>query len=417
MELSQKAKSGIFLGIIFAIVLFLVIFVSVSLHVDPVEEFLKKDPVAKCLLVIHDDEKNVISTDVFFYYPVTKKTAIVNIVGNTGAIYESINSVNRIDYVYKTKGVDVYCDEIEKLIDKQIPFTIEISLNQLVKITDMLGGLKVFIPTAIDYMDDDGNRFLLPNGSIVLDGDKLVTFVNYILPEESEEKRNERRREVVRALLTSLHDNRNTILDKKNFKYYRKNIKTNLDNESFYKVIYNFSQVESDRVSPILITGTSRTVDFEDGTRQVLLFPLRDGQYLKDVVNRTVNSLVNSDDESSSQVYVLEILNGTSQQGLARNTSLILQGAGYEVLEAGNADKHDYEHTMIIDHIGNETAVKSLGDFINCKYIVEEEVKPLDAAVDNVAKADFTIILGRDFDGYLVHGGYTGPKDLTEEEK
>ena len=98
----------------------------------------------------------------------------------------------------------------------------------------------------------------------------------------------------------------------------------------------------------------------------------------------------------------MEIQNGTSIQGLAHNTSILFQNASYDVLSAVNADRSDYEETVIIDHIGNSEMAKMVGDFIRCKNI-QEAVVDLDSVInEDIAKVDFTIILGKDFDGRYV---------------
>lgn len=93
--------------------------------------------------MLSDDSGNALSTDVFVYYPVSRKGALFDILGNTGSIYSSLGRVDRIDAVYKEKGVDTYRKEVEKLIGKTIPFSLEISLSDLGTLADLLGGLKV----------------------------------------------------------------------------------------------------------------------------------------------------------------------------------------------------------------------------------------------------------------------------------
>ena len=56
---------------------------------------------------------------------------------------------------------------------------------------------------------------------------------------------------------------------------------------------------------------------------------------------------------------------------------------------------------MIIDHIGNSEIAQIVGDFIRCKNIVEEDISA-DAPNKSAAHVDFTIILGKDFDGRYV---------------
>ena len=147
---------------------------------------------------------------------------------------------------------------------------------------------------------------------------------------------------------------------------------------------------------PQTITGSSRNVD-----GKALLFPYYDGQLIKDVFKQTTTALVSASGTVSSRVYVLEIQNGTNVQGLARNTAALLQSAGYDVLSMINADANDYEKTIIIDHIGNTDEAKSLADFIRCKNIITDEIKENeDLEADSLV--DFTIVLGKDFDGRYV---------------
>ena len=88
---------------------------------------------------------------------------------------------------------------------------------------------------------------------------------------------------------------------------------------------------------------------------------------------------------------------------MAKNTAALLQSAGYDILTTSNADKNDYEKTFIIDHIGNGEVAKNLGDFILCSNIVTAEVKKDDdAPLEAATLVDFTVVLGRDFDGRYV---------------
>ena len=130
--------------------------------------------------------------------------------------------------------------------------------------------------------------------------------------------------------------------------------------------------------------------------------PDNNGEFIKEAVKQTTNLLASTDGTFTSRVYVLEIQNGTTTQGLARNTAILFQNASYDVLSPVNAPRNDYEETVIIDHIGNMDVAKIVGEFIRCTNIreatpeEEAESSSLDAGVD------FTIILGKDFDGRYV---------------
>ena len=143
------------------------------------------------------------------------------------------------------------------------------------------------------------------------------------------------------------------------------------------------------------ITGSLRRVD-----GQLLLMPDNNGEFIKEAVKQTTNMLASTDGSLSSRVYVLEIQNGTTVQGLARNTAVLFQNASYDVLSPVNAARTDYEETVIIDHINNREVAKSVGEFIHCTNIREASEEELESYSE--IGVDFTIILGKDFNGRYV---------------
>ena len=129
--------------------------------------------------------------------------------------------------------------------------------------------------------------------------------------------------------------------------------------------------------------------------------PDNNGEFIKEAVKTTTNLLASTDGTLTSRVYVLEIQNGTTTQGLARNTSILFQNASYDVLSAVNADRNDYEETVIIDRLGNAEAAKAIGDFIHCDNIIKADSENAETTAHS-SDVDFTIILGRDFNGQYV---------------
>ena len=379
----------------FIIIVTSIIIVS-ALQVNPVEEIIKNEEPIKILFVLENEER-VLFTDVFIYYPVSGRGAVFNIPGNTGAIYSSLGRVDRIDAVYKEKGIDAYREEIEKLSGQSIPFSVVCSVEDFGTLTDLLGGLKIFIPYEVDIVSPNGERWLLPSGVNNLDGDKILTYLYYESPEETDGEVQDRYQNVMIAFLAALNKNLDTMFQVDNFNEYDDLFQTNLEKDDFRIVLETVAHVDSERLAPRSITGSVRVVDDKS-----LLFPHYDGELVKDLFKQTVSSLVSVVDTIYDRIYVLEVQNGTTVQGLARNTSILLQGFGFDVLSSVNADRNDYEETVIINHIGNDEVAKNLGDIISCKNIITEEILPESAGMEAESRVDFTIILGKDFDGRYV---------------
>lgn len=398
IRLRDEQKGAILLGIFLLIIVTVIVFLSVSLKKDNVAEKLANDQVVRVLTVIDDDEGNVLFSNVLIYYPVSRKAATVNIPGNTGAIYQSLGRVDRIDDVYKEKGIEAFKGEIEKLLGCSIPFYLTMKLGDFVKITDMLGGLRVFIPSPVDTTSETGERWLLPSGAVNLDGDKIAVYIRYRVEDETESDVQERYQNVITAFYTTLHDKKSVMFIKKSvYNNYAALMKINLKAEDSYRLLSEISDIDSETISKQTVTGPIRIVD-----GQRLLFPLNNGEFIKEAVKQRTNMLLSESATFASRVYVIEIKNGTTTQGLAHNTSILFQNASYDVLSAVNADRTDYEKTVIIDHIGNKEIASMVGDFIHCTNIQEEEVDLSRSESDTAADVDFTIILGKDFDGRYV---------------
>ncbi|MCR4821707.1 MAG: LCP family protein [Treponema sp.] len=389
-------KGAFLLLLIFVILISVMVGLVLSLRVSTVEENLKSDSVIKTLVVM-EDKNRVLFTDIFIYYPVYQRGAFINILGNTGAIFSSLGRVDSIDSVYLEKGIEAYKSEIENLVGQTIPFYIVLNINKFGELTDMLGGMRIFVSSPIDVKTDEGQRYLLPSGVVSLDGDKIRTYLNYERSDEAEEDLIERRQDVLLAFFSALTRNEKIIKDKKSFAEISKKMTYNLDDKEFHRLMSVICQVDSEHLVPQTITGTRRVVD-----GKVLLFPFYDGDLIKQVFRQVSNSLISVDSSNVNRTYVLDIQNGTTVQGLARNTMVLLQSAGYDILSTGNADTNDYEETVIINHIGNAEIAKNLGDFIHCTNIVEETVSEYAESATAAANVDFTIILGKDFDGRYV---------------
>lgn len=402
--LSRGQKSFIFLLLILLILAALIVVVSRSLKTNTIQKQVDSDSVLRTLFVVEDENKKDLVTHkalfstVLVYYPVSKKALLINVPGNVGGIYNSLGRVDRIDDVYKEKGIIAFKKEVEVLLGMKIPFTVTIRLQNFVQMVDYLGGLRLFIPAPIDTDSEEGERYLLPSGAVTLDGDKIYIYLKYRMEEEEESTIQERYQNVAGSFFTSIHEKRSTYFNnKKTFRKFSSLFRINLDKYSdIFNLFSYISDMDSENITRQTVTGRLRVVDNEK-----LLFPLNNGDFIKEAVKQSTNMLISNSGTSASRVYVLEIKNGTTVQGLAHNTAILFQNASYDVLSSTNADRMDYEKTQIIDHIGNKEMAAMVGDFIHCKNIIEEEIDY--NAIDNTAgDVDFTIILGKDFDGRYV---------------
>lgn len=397
-KLRDEQKGIIFLLLIFLIVVGVGIFFFLSLKTDTVKDILESEKLVRLLLVVEEEESDELFSTLIIYDPETHKAASYHLPSYTGTIFQSLGRTDSFEAVYKEKGMSVYRQEVETLLGiKTIPFTCVIKMENFIKITDMLGGMRIFIPSEIDQVSEEGERWLLPSGAVILDGDKISAYLRYRIEDEDESDIIDRYQNVTGALLTGLHDNSFTIFNNKNFKAFADCFDTNLVDEDERTLFKMLSEVDSESIIRQTITGSLRTVE-----GKTLLLPLNNGDFVKTAVKQTTSMLTSEDGNAAGHVYVVRILNGTGKQGLAGQTTQKYRDASYNMLPADNADT-TYEETVVIDHIGNEAAAKNVGALIRCSNIrtLTEEEAAEEAGSSN-ASVDFTVILGMDFNGEVV---------------
>lgn len=395
MKSFRVDKSLIFLIVILIVLILTAVFMLLEMRGDPISESLSGDNLLKVLFVVEEGGTPV-STNVIAYYPGSKRSAMFDIPGNTGLILRSLSRVDRLDVVFSERGISEYRREIEGLLGISIPFSIVVSLDRFSRLCDFLGGFTVFIPLPVDTTVATG-RVLLPSGAVSLDGDKLRDYMLYQDELDQEGEEANRRQKAVLAFFRALSDNGSTIFTRNRFAALKSNLQTNLDRDSLRTLLVELSRIDTDRLVPQRVTGSIRDVDGKN-----LLFPALDGQLVKDVVRQTLGGLASDNPAAQERIYAIEILNGTRTQGLARNTSELYQSFGYDVIRVSNAPTFDYDKTVIIDRIGNNDVAEIIGQVIRCTNIQTANLNQdiADLATDSIV--DYTIILGRDFNGRFV---------------
>lgn len=398
-HLRDEQKGLIFLFIIILMIIALVVVLRGYLAPKRLSERIQEDQVMRTIFVVDNDEGKIIFSNLLMYYPVFDRGAVVAIPGNTGAIYEALGRVDGIASVYEEKGIEAYVSAVEKLLDVEISFYAICHKKDFIKIVDMLGGLRLFLPSSIDETSNDGKRWLLPGGSVVLDGDKVDTYLDFKLEEDNASDLNDRYLNAAVAFYSALHENKGLVFaSKENIDRYASLVNMNLsddDKRDFFKLISN---VDTDSLVKQTITGVERYVD-----KRILLFPERNGEEIRNSIKQSTMMLTSAGNSVASRIYVIEVLNGTQRSGLAKRTAERYRNAGYEVFGYGNTKNEEaYDKTQIIVHIRDSDVAKIVGDYIKCSNIVVDKIVSAEERSNSDPDVDFTIILGDDFDGRFV---------------
>ena len=128
---------------------------------------------------------------------------------------------------------------------------------------------------------------------------------------------------------------------------------------------------------------------------QQVLIPLRDQmRELRDYIFTTEATLPQADDPAArlaDEAATIEVLNGTTTEGLATLTAEYLQQQGLQIARADNANRSDYLETLVIVYTGKT---------YTAEYITRMLGLPPTAVVhgaDPTAEYDISVILGADY--------------------
>ena len=373
-----------------------------TLRSNPVDDALSANRAINVLFIIEDEGKPLCSY-VLMYYPGTRRAAIFDIPGEIGLIITRINRLDRIDRVYEPARIGPYEDEIEKLLGIEINFSAVITKENLVSMVDLLEGVEIFIPSAVSSREGD-TLIMFPSGITVLDGDKAGLYASYSLSDEDREMEMFRRQRFFLGLLNRWITMNESFKNPETAKLFHSLFRTGMNQRTLSRLFDEFVFIDAYRTNIQSVSGDLREV-----SGQRLIIPRWDGNLVKEVVRQTLVTLTREvEDPYNERSPTVEVLNGTAVNGLAGRTAEMLRSFGYDIISTGNADRNNYESTVIIHRFGDESIARAFADVIRCNNILLAFDLPEEEDEFNIQsteyKAEFTLIIGRDFDGRYVTG-------------
>jgi anionic cell wall polymer biosynthesis LytR-Cps2A-Psr (LCP) family protein len=413
LRLLTKDASGILLALIIILLSVGIIIGLYTLRSNPVDDALAGNRVINILFII-EDNKMPLSTYALMYYPSTRRAAVFDIPGELGLLLTKINRVDRIDRVYDPAKIGAYELEVQKLLGIELNFTIVITKDKLISLVDLLEGVELFIPSPVSYRDED-ELIMFPSGITVLDGDKAGVYITYSLSDEDLEMEVFRRQRFFQGLLDRWLRVNEILKNKEAARLYYSFFKTSMNQRTMMRLFDELAHIDTSRFNIQSVGGNLREV-----SGQTLIIPHWDGSLVKEIVRQTLGTLTREVEGSMNErTPTVEVLNGTAITGLAGRTAEMLRSFGFDVISIGNADRGNYDSTLIIHRSGDDSMLNDFASVIRCTNIrrelsLQDRQDELEEMQNFVTgnfspqsfeyKADFTLIIGRNFNGRYVIG-------------
>lgn len=385
-----KTTGGSFILPFFFILLALLLGVGIyfSIRVDVVKDASYRKRVIPFLLIILDDGKPI-ATEALFLHSGKNRLAIIDIPKEAGNTLKALMRSARYTALYNENNKQLYYDVIERLLGIRFLFYMEMSVGEFGSLVDILGGVDIFVPHTIE-MEERGQHYSIPGGSVILDGDKAMEYLLCPITPVTEKALVRRNIRLVRGVMEGLGA---IAAHRSDFaKEITRIIDISSGRESLSSLIDELSRVNIRETVIQEYLGVDRTVGNE-----VIIFPMYNGNIIIERVQWIIKSLNAEETPTPRRSITVEVLNGTPRRRLAQNTAAILDNYhGYNVVYFGNADRDDYEHTVILDLTGDPEAVADVAENIRCKRTDTH------IGGDNLNDVKVRIILGRDFNGQYV---------------
>jgi hypothetical protein len=295
-------------------------------------------------------------------------------------------------------------ETVEALLGIPVNYYVTVDFQGFVDAVDLIGGIEVKVPEAIDDPDYPDNcygydPFSIQEGIQRLDGQSALKYARTRATFGGDVDRAGRQQDVLLAVRDQiLHLNqlpRLFVQAPQLWRTFQDNLNTNLALEDALELALLVQDIPQENINTAILDFNYVYNQTTPDGRQVLV-PLRDEiRGLRDELFAT-SAVPAAVIENLSELMIEEgarvaLHNGTAVFGLASETQLYLENLGVNVTEIGNSDSSTYNNSQIIDFGSNDNTVLFL--------IQEMQIPPLNTSTETDLTRDYDllVIIGNDW--------------------
>ena len=293
-------------------------------------------------------------------------------------------------------GPQLTMDTVSTFIGHPIDYYVRINFQGFVEVVDLIGGVDIFVAKTIHdeaYPTNDGGiqTFHLDAGLQHLDGETALKYAR-TRNVDDDYGRARRQQDVIRAVVDKVL--RTDMIAKllpsawKLLLTMRSSIDTNIPFPVLLELATYMRQAVVQDIRQEVLDSRFGEEQINDDTGWILI---PDREKVRTVVNRFFTPSVVVDPTADPEWVRIEILNGTDQAGVAARTRDYLQAQGWHVVAIGDADRDDYNQTILINYGVPQPIVDKMGETLALSASLSS-LKGLNSA----HPVDLRIVVGRD---------------------
>ncbi len=249
---------------------------------------------------------------------------------------------------------------VELNLGRRVHYYVIIDFSGFRKAVDAIGGIDINVPKAIDdptYPDENyGYKPLhIPAGKIHMNGELALEYAR-TRHVDNDFGRMKRQIQVMMAIRDKAM--RLDILPQLPglLRTMWGSVQTDMTPQDVIALAQIAAKIKTEDIKTASIDDTM-TADYRTSAGAAVLWPdrVKIGRLVDQLIPEQ-NVTSNQPNDVKSEAARLLVLNGTKVANLAESTAALLQGQGYTINGFGNADRFDYEKTVLIDYTGNKRA-------------------------------------------------------------
>ncbi len=293
-------------------------------------------------------------------------------------------------------GPQLTMDTVSTFIGHPIDYYVRINFQGFVELVDLIGGIDIFVAKTIhdeEYPTYDGGiqTFHLDAGLQHLDGESALKYAR-TRNVDDDYGRARRQQDVIRAVVDKvLRTDMIAMLLPSAWKLVstmRSSIDTNIPIPVQLELATYMREAAVQNIRQEVLDSRYGEEQVNDDTGWILV---PDREKVRSAVSRFFSPALVADPTADPEWVRIEILNGTDQVGVAARTRDYLQAQGWHVVAIGDADRSDYNQTILINYGVPQPIVDKMGETLSLSASLSS-LKGL----NSTHPVDLRIVVGRD---------------------
>lgn len=302
-------------------------------------------------------------------------------------------------------GAALAMKTVQQNLGVEVNYYATINFRGFLSVVDQLGCVPIHVPETIDdpdYPALDGpgfDPFYIEAGDHCLTSDALLKYARTRATFGGDFDRGQRQQDVLYAIRDHVLDTGqlpNLIANAPQmYNTLQDSFNTNLTEGQLIRLARLAAEIPRENICSAVIAGDyiERLETLPDGSAVVIADRAKVRQLILDVYSGTGRCSPEAQDfteEALAENAKVSVRNGTRIEGLATETSNRLTAAGLNVVEMGNADRFDYQQSIIYNYTGKPATAQYIASLLHLssEAIVE--------AQDSSGLVDVVVVLGGD---------------------